>query len=54
MENEKKYYYIVDNFFLIDYNSLSEDECLAIADNFVRKMKDEEIVSYDTSKTRKK
>ena len=33
--------------FLIDYNSLSEDECLAIADNFVRDMRDEEIVFYN-------
>ena len=35
---------------LVDCDSLSEDECLAIADNFVRYMRDEEIVSYNASK----
>lgn len=37
---------IIDDLFIIDYNSLSEDECLAISDNFVRCMKEEEIVFY--------
>lgn len=37
----------INDLSLIDYNFLSKDECLAIADNFIRDMKDEEIVSYD-------
>ena len=37
---------IIGDLFIIDYNSLSEDECLAISDNFVRCMKEEEIVFY--------
>ncbi len=35
---------------LVDSDALSEEECLAIADNFVRYMRDEEIVSYNASK----
>ena len=45
---------VVDDLFLIDYNSLSEDECLAISDNFVRDMRDEEIIAYDKFRKLKK
>lgn len=38
---------IVGDLVLINCDSLSEDECLAIADNFVRDMKDEKIVFYN-------
>lgn len=37
---------IVGDLFLIDCDSLSEDECQAIVNNFVRYMSDEEIISY--------
>lgn len=41
---------IIDDLVLIDYNFIGEDECLAIADNFVRNMNDEEIVFYNRPK----
>lgn len=41
---------IIDDLFLIDYNTLTEEECLAISDNFIRNMRDEEIVFYDISR----
>ena len=41
---------IIGDLFLVNYDLLSDDECLAIADNFVRNMKGEEIVFYNESK----
>ena len=45
---------IIDDLFLIDCNSLSEDECRAISDNFIRDMNDEEIVFYNVPRKSKK
>ncbi len=45
---------IISDFSLIDYESLSKEECLAIADNFVRFMKNEELVYFDSGKVYKK
>ncbi len=45
--------YEIDSYmdlYLINYNSLSIEECQAIADNYVRYMRDEELVFYDRSK----
>ena len=36
--------------FLIDYNTLSEEECRAISDNFIRNMRGEEIVFHKSHK----
>lgn len=41
---------IIDDLILIDYNSIGEEECLAIADNFIRDMRNEEIVFYGKSR----
>lgn len=38
---------VIGDLFLIDCDSFSEDECLAIANNFVRYMRNEEIVFYN-------
>ncbi len=35
---------------LVDCDALSEEECLAIANNFVREMKDEKMVLYNAPK----
>ena len=40
----------IDDLTLIDYNSISEEECHAIADNFVRNMRNEEIIFYNKPK----
>ena len=40
-----------DEFSLIDYNSLSKDECMAIIDNYKRNIRGEEIVFYRAAKT---
>ena len=45
---------MISDFSLIDYTTLSKEECLAIADNFVRFMKNEELVYYDSQKVYKK
>lgn len=45
---------IIDDLFLIDSNSLSKEECLAIADNFIRDLNGEKIVFYNESKQYKK
>lgn len=45
---------IVGDLFLLDYNSLSKEECLAISDNFMRFMKNEELVLYNENKHLKK
>ena len=45
---------IISDFSIIDYESLSKEECLAIADNFTRFMKNEELVYYDSGKVYKK
>ena len=45
---------IVGDLALINCDSLSEEECQAISDNFVRYIKGEEIVFYDDSKTLKR
>ena len=39
---------------LIDYNSLTEEECRAISDNFIRNMRSEEIVFYKSHAYTKK
>lgn len=39
---------------LINYNSLTEEECRAISDNFMRNMRDEEIVFYKSHTYTKK
>lgn len=45
---------IIDDLFLINYNFLTEDECLAISDNFIRNMRGEEIVFYKSHTYRKR
>ena len=37
---------VIGDLLLINYHALSEDECLAISDNFIRYMRDEEVVFY--------
>ena len=44
----------LNDFSLIKYYSLSEEECQAIADNFVRSIKNEKIIFYNKSKMIKK
>jgi len=41
---------IIDDLVLIDYNVFSKEESLAIADNFGRFLKNEELVFYNKSK----
>ena len=41
---------IIDDLVLIDYNTFSKEECLAIANNFVRFIKNEELVFYNKQK----
>ena len=45
---------VVDDLVLIDYNSLLEDECQAVSDNFVRCLRSEEIVFYKAHQKIKK
>lgn len=45
---------IVEDLFLIKSNLLEEDECQAIADNFIRDMKGEEIIFYQSHKSFRK
>jgi len=45
---------IITDLCLIDYNFLSEEECFAISDNFIRDMKDEEIIPYKVQRILKK
>ena len=45
---------IIGELSLVDYESLSKEECLAIANNFTRFMKNEELVSYDRGMVYKK
>ena len=39
-----------EDLYVIDYNQFSEDDCLAIANNFICYMRGEELVYYDKSK----
>ncbi len=43
-----------DDFSLIDYSYLTTDACLAIAANFKRNMKDEQIIYYNSGRVLKK
>ena len=43
----------IDDLFIINYNLLTEDECLAISNNFVRYMKCEEIEFYNGPRKKK-
>ena len=45
---------MISDFSLIDYETLSKEECIAIADNFTRFMKNEELVYYESQKIYKK
>jgi len=45
---------IIDDLFLINYNTLTKGECLAIADNYIRTLKGEKILFYDSPKRLKR